>query len=155
MKPWVIKMQRLIYDALEPEKFKPHDYPITEKLRCSYLEKRLDGCYPRLLMRGKNLSWKKHPTLNQIYGNLVPPSTLVRQLRTQFAGHRQRASNEIISSLIRWKPQAAGRKGRKIAFPDVISRDTGIRPGELKSAMEDMDVWRRFVQSVVSTEVEK
>ena len=37
MKPWVIKMQRLIYDALEPEKFKPHDYPITEKLRRSCL----------------------------------------------------------------------------------------------------------------------
>ena len=119
------------------------------------LEKRLDGCYTRLLMRVKNLSWKKHPTLNQIYGNLVPASTLVRQRRTQFAGHCQRASNEIISSLILWKPQANGRKGRKITFPDVISRDTGIRPEELKSAMEDRDVWRGFVQSVVSTEVEK
>ena len=119
------------------------------------LEKRLDGCYTRLLMRVKNLSWKKHPTLKQIYGNLVPASTLVRQRRTQFAGHCQRASNEIISSLILWKPQADGRKGRKLTFPDVISRDTGIRPEELKSAMEDRDVWRGFVQSVVSTEVEK
>ena len=27
------------------------------------LEKRLDGCYTRLLMRVKNLSWKKHLTL--------------------------------------------------------------------------------------------
>ena len=42
-----------------------------------------------------------------------------------------------------------------LTFPDVISRDTGIRPEELKSAMEDRDVWRGFVQSVVSTEVEK
>ena len=106
-------------------------------------------------MRVKNLSWKKHPTLNQIYGNLVPASTLVRQRRKQFAGHYQRASIEIISSLILWKPQADGRKGRKITFPDVISRDTGIRPEELKTAMEDRDIWRGFVQSVVSTEVEK
>ena len=29
--------QKLIYDALETEKFKPHDYPITEKLRRSCL----------------------------------------------------------------------------------------------------------------------
>ena len=114
---------------------------------------RKDCCYTRLLMRVKNLSWKKHPTLNQIYGNLVPASTLVRQRRTQFAGHCQRASNEIISSLILWKPHANRRKGRKITFPDVISRDTGIRPEELKSAIEDRDVWRGFVQSVVSTEV--
>ena len=119
------------------------------------LEKRLDGCYTRLLMRVKNLSWKKHPTLKQIYGNLVPASTLVRQRRTQFVGHCQRASNEIISSLVLWKPQANGRKGRKLTFPDVISRDTGIRPEEMKAAMEDRDVWKGFVQSVVSTEVEK
>ena len=29
--------QRLIYDALETDKFKPHDCPITEKLRRSCL----------------------------------------------------------------------------------------------------------------------
>lgn len=119
------------------------------------LEKRLDGCYTRLLMRVKNLSWKKHPTLKQIYGNLVPASSLVRQRRTQFAGHCHRATNEIISSLILWKPHADGRKGRKLTFPDVISRDTGIRTEELKAAMEDREVWKSFVQSVVSTAVEK
>ena len=119
------------------------------------LEKKLDGCYTRLLMRAQNLSWKKHPTLKQIYGSLVPASTLVRQRRVQFAGHCQRASNEIISSLILWKPHAEGRRGRKLTFPDVICRDTGLKPDELRAAMEDRDVWRSFVQSVVSTEVEK
>ena len=119
------------------------------------LEKRLDGCYTRLLMRVKNLSWKKHPTLKQIYGNLTPASSLVRQRRTQFAGHCQRATNEIISSLILWKPHAEGRKGRKLTFPDVISRDTGIGSDDLKTAMEDREVWKSYVQSVVSTAVEK
>ena len=33
------------------------------------LEKRLDGCYTRLLMRVKNLSWKDHPTLTNIWGS--------------------------------------------------------------------------------------
>ena len=106
-------------------------------------------------MRVKNLSWKKHPTLKQIYGNLGPASSLVRQRRTQFAGHCQRATNEIISSLILWKPHAEGRKGRKLTFPDVISRDTGIGSDDLKTAMEDREVWKSYVQSVVSTEVEK
>ena len=119
------------------------------------LEKRLDGCYTRLLMRVKNLSWRNHPTLKEIYGNLSPASSLVRQRRTQFAGHCQRATNEVISSLILWKPHADGKKRRKLTFPDVISRDTGIPLQDLKEAMEDQEVWRSFVESVVSTAVEK
>ena len=119
------------------------------------MQKRLDGCYTRLLMRVKNLSWKKHPTLQEIYGDFIPASALVRQRRTQFAGHCQRASNEIISSLVLWKPHADGRRGRKLTFPDVISRDTGIRLEDLKACMEDRDVWKSIVKSVVSTEVEK
>ena len=98
---------------------------------------------------------EKHPTLKQIYGNLTPASSLVRQRRTQFAGHCQRATNEIISSLVLWKPHADGRRGRKLTFPDVISRDTGIGLEDLKVAMEDRDVWKSVVKSVVSTEVEK
>ena len=119
------------------------------------LEKRLDGCYTRLLMRVKNLSWKKHPTLKEIYGNLSPASSLVRQRRTQFAGHCQRATNEVVSSLILWKPHADGRRRRKLTFPDVISRDTGIPLQDLKAAMEDREVWKSFVESVVSTAVER
>ena len=86
---------------------------------------------------------------------LHPPPYLVRQWRTQFAGHCQRAINEIISPLVLWKPHADGRRGRKLTFPDVISRDTGIRLEDLKTCMEDRDVWRGIVQSVISTEVEK
>ena len=39
------------------------------------LEKRLDGVYTRLLMRGlQNVSWKDHHTLADIYGNTTPIS---------------------------------------------------------------------------------
>ena len=34
------------------------------------LEKRLDGTYTRLLMRAQNLSWKRHPSISDIYGDL-------------------------------------------------------------------------------------
>ena len=89
------------------------------------MERRLDGCYTRLLMRVKNLSWKNHPTIGQIYGNLSSASSLVRQRRTQYAGQCPRADKELISSLILWRPRARGRRGRKHTFPDVISRGTG------------------------------
>ena len=35
----------------------------------------LDGIYTRLLMRVQNLSWKNHPTKQQIYGNIPSVST--------------------------------------------------------------------------------
>ena len=37
-------------------------------------QKRLNGCYTRVLLKAKNMFWKKHPTLQQIYevGDLPP-----------------------------------------------------------------------------------
>ena len=64
------------------------------------LEKRLDGTYTRLLMRAQNLSWKRHPSVSDIYGHLPRVSALVRSRRVQFAGHCYRAKNEVISSLL-------------------------------------------------------
>ena len=67
------------------------------------LERRLDGTYTRLLMRAQNLSWKRHPSISDIYGNLPRVSALVRSRRVQFAGHCYRTKNEVISSLPLWK----------------------------------------------------
>ena len=117
-------------------------------------EKRLDGTYTRLLMRVKNLSWKNHPTLQQIYGNLPRVSAVLRKRRTQFAGHCCRVNKEIISSLLLWKPPITIRRGRKLSFPDVISRDTGLCKEDLNTAMRDRDVWREIVNAMVSTAVE-
>ena len=91
------------------------------------LERRLAGTYTRLLMRAQNLSWKCHPTIAQIYGKLPHVSTLVKSRRVQFAGHCFRADSEILSSHLLWKPTFDHTRGRKLSFPDVISRDTGIR----------------------------
>ena len=118
------------------------------------LAKRLDGCYTRLLMRAKNLSWKKHPTCQQIYGDQIRASLLVRARRLQFAGHCQRASKEIVSSLILWKPHAVGSKRRRQTFPDVISHETEIGIDELGAVMKDREVWRSVVKSIISTAVE-
>ena len=117
--------------------------------------KRLDGTYTRLLRRAKNLSWRNHPTRELIYGDLCPVSSLVKARRVQFAGHCYRAENEVISSLILWRPPPNGRRSQKLTFPDVISRDTGIRKENLKTAMQDRDYWREVVNSMISTAVER
>ena len=118
------------------------------------LERRLDGTYTRLLMRAQNLSWKRHPTIAQIYGKLPRVSTLVKSRRVQFSGHCFRADSEITSSLLLWKPTFDHTRGRKLSFPDVISRDTGIRTQDLGTVMKDREVWRSIVDSMLSTAVD-
>ena len=118
------------------------------------LEQRLDGTYTRLLMRAQNLCWKRHPTTSLIYGTLPRVSALVRSRRVQFAGHCYRAESEIVSSLLLWKPASARSRGRKLSFPDVISRDTGIRVEDLGTVLKDRDVWRGVVKCMLSTTVD-
>ena len=42
---------------------------------------------------------------------------------------------------------------RKLTYPDVIARDSGIDIGNLSTAMQDRGVWRELVMSVPSTDV--
>ena len=119
------------------------------------MEKRLDGVYTRLLMRVKNLSWKRHPTKIEIYGDLPSVSSIVRSKRAQFAGHCFRATSEIISSLVLWKPKSVGRRSRKLTFPDTLKRDTSLNDQDLKTAMLDRECWKDVVKSIVSTAVEQ
>ena len=118
-------------------------------------QKLLDRTYTRLLMRVQSLSWKKHPNKEQIYGNLPPISQLVKKRRVQFAGHCFRASGEMVSSLILWKPRSNGRRGHKLTYPDVLAKDTGIRLEDLGEAMGNREVWGGLVNSMVSTDVEQ
>ena len=122
----------------------------------SKLQKRVDGTYTRLLMRIKNISWKRHPTKQQIYNNLPQVSQIIKRRRVQFAGHCFRASKEMASNFVLWKPNSTGRRNScKLTYPDVISRDTGIDFNDLGSAMGDREVWGSLVKSITSTEVEK
>ena len=61
-------------------------------------EKRLNGCYTRLLMKVQNIHWKCHPNLQRIYGNLPPIASVLAQRRARFAGHCMRAADQTISN---------------------------------------------------------
>ena len=111
------------------------------------MHKRLDGCYTNLLRRAQNLSWKDHHTLQDIYGTIPKLSERLAQCRSRFAGHCFRAKDEIISDLIMWKAS----NSRKLTFPDIISRDSGIPVKELPTAMADKDFWRSVVHGISPT----
>jgi len=60
--------------------------------------------YTRMLRAILNISWRKHPTKEQLYGKLVPISEVIRERRLRFAGHCFRNKDELISDIILWLP---------------------------------------------------
>ena len=115
---------------------------------------RLDGCYTRLLRRVLNLSWRQHPTIATIYGDLPKISTVLKRRRVQFAGHCARATDELVSPFVLWKHPSSHRRSRKLTFPCTLSRDTSIPKNELMTAMTDRVYWRSVVDSI-SVEAER
>ena len=111
-------------------------------------QRRLDGCYTRLLRRVQNLSWKNHPTLETIYGDLPRISSILRKRRVQFAGHCARASNELVSSFVLWRHPSSHGRSRKLTFPDIICRDTSLEKQDLLTAMSDREYWKGLVNSI-------
>ena len=114
----------------------------------------LDGCYTRLLRKFVNLSWKKHPTIATIYGDVPRVSTIVKRRFVQFAGHCARATDELIFSFLLWRHPSSLHRSRKLTFPDTISRDTSIAKEDLLTAMSDRVYWRSVVNSI-SAEAER
>ena len=109
---------------------------------------RLDGCYTRLLRRVQNLSWKNHPTLETIYGNLPRISSILMKRRVQFARHCSRASDELALSFVLWRLPSSHKRSRKLTFPDTICRDTSIAKEDLFVAMSDRTYWKSVVNSI-------
>ena len=52
-------------------------------------------------------------------------------------------------------PPNTNHRGRRLSFPDVLSRDTDIPKKDLGAVMRNGDVRRRIVNGMVSTAVAK
>ena len=104
----------------------------------------LDGCYTRLLRTALNVSWKAHMTNQDLYGDLPKVSEKIRKRRLQFAGHCMRRTGQVITDVLLWKPLHGKRSvGRPITtYVNLLCQDTGLKPVELRTCMEDRSVWR-------------
>ena len=102
---------------------------------------------------GKAFRWGLYPPLDGHEKSFLETSS--RSKRVQFAGHCFRATTEIISSLVLWKPKSVGRRSRKLSFLDTLKRDTNLNEQDLQTAMLDRECWRKIVKSIVSTAVEQ
>ena len=101
-------------------------------------------------MKAKNLSWKRHPTLQRIYGDLSPISTVLakRSARFSFAGHCMRASDQVISTILPWKLQQVNRGRRPLTFLDTVARDADLGVGDIITVMLERAVWKRVIDRI-------
>ena len=89
-------------------------------------EKRLYGCYTRLLMKVRNIHWKKHPNLGRIYDNLPPIASVLAQHST-ISGHYMRAVDQTISTILNTALAFQVARGcRPLTFLDTVARDFGL-----------------------------
>jgi len=124
-------------------------YGATSWTLTKSLEKSLDGAYTRMLRAVLDLSWKQHPTLKELYDNIPPVSSTIRDRRLRFAGHCFRSKEEIASDLILWQPshglRTPGRPSK--TFVDKLAEDMNCKTEELKNLMNDRKEWKERVMA--------
>ena len=86
---------------------------VTNKTLTKQLEKKIDGNYTRMLRAILNISWKEHPSKKRLYGTFPPISQVIREQRLRFVGHCWRSKDEIVQSVLLWRPNhGKGNRGR-------------------------------------------
>ena len=113
------------------------------------LQKKIDGCYTRMLRMVLNISWQSHTTNAALYGNLPKVSSKIRKRRMQLAGHLIRHEEEVANKLVLWQP-TDGRpsRGRKRAtYIQNLFEDTGTENvSEITNLMKDRNTWKDRVK---------
>ena len=111
------------------------------------MEKRIDGCYTRMLRKAMNISWKQKLTNKELYKDLPKLTDKIRNRRMRLAGHCVRHEEEIASKLVLWEPTRGRRsRGRRVQnYVDLLMRDTTFdNAEEVRTAMMDRDTWRKL-----------
>ena len=104
-----------------------------------------------ILRMVQNVSRKQLLTNQELYGNLPPITSKIKQRRLRLAGHCVRHKVEVASELILWEPKSgkASRGRRRHKFIDTLVTDTGLHSSnEIKTLMKDRAAWSGIVHSV-------
>ena len=110
---------------------------------------RLDGNCTRMLQSKLNISWKQHPTKQQMFGHRPPISKTIQIMRTRHAGLCWRSKDELINDVLWWthsrRCASVGQQTR--TYLQQLCTDTGRRLEDLPESMDDRDeCWERESQ---------
>ena len=111
------------------------------------LEKRVNGCYTRMLILALAFSWRDHICNKDLYGNLPAITSKIRTRRLRLVGHLKRHQEEVGHHLVMWSPHQGHRTRGKPAmtFVQQLERDTGLSINEMGAQMMDRDFWRIMI----------
>ena len=104
-------------------------------------EKRLDGCYTRLLKEVYNIKGLTKITNKQLYNSLSPVSYVIKARRLRLAAHTFRdTSSPAHHTIIRDPSHGTLSRGRQTqTFMDTLLSDTGLdNITELECCMKDI-----------------
>ena len=94
----------------------------------------IDDNYTKMLRAILNKSWRQHPTIHQLYGNLPPITKTIQVRRTRHAGHCWRSRDELISDVLLWT-QIHGRAKADDQHEHTFSNYLRIRDIVLKTCL--------------------
>ena len=126
----------------------------------STLEKRLDGCYTRLLRYALDIKWDTYTSNDKLYGKLPRVSSRLLEKQLIFAGHCVR-SDQPVSDLVFWdhtkmaRCKCAPGAGSRGNNAKLLLKKAGKVDGlvvsdqELTKLMKDRDEWRLRVRTIV------
>ena len=125
-------------------------YGCTTLTLTKWLEKKLDGNYPRMLLAILNKSWQQQPTRHQVYGHLPPIMKTIQVRWTRHAGHCWRSRDELISDVLLWTPTYGRAKAGQPArtYIQQLCEDTGCSSEVLPEVMNDREKWRERVRDI-------
>ena len=104
-----------------------------------------------MLRMVQNISWRSHTTNEVLYGRVPRVTQTIAKRRLELAGHCIRHPEEIAYNLVLWEPTHGqlNSDGQNIDFIDALYKDTGLEStDELRSAMNNRDVWWDYISSV-------
>ena len=113
------------------------------------MQRKIDGCYTRMLRMALNISWKTKTSNVDLYQKLTPVSQTIRERRLRLSGHLVRHNEELAHNLVLWEPTGGRRnRGRQpVSYTDVLKQDTGLESiDELKTAMLDRNDWKKRIK---------
>ncbi len=114
------------------------------------LEKRINGCYTRMLRMVNNVTWKQKLTNHVLYQGLPQLSQTIAEKRMRLAGHCIRHDDEIAHHLALWEPTRGTRcRGRQaVTYVDVLRRDTNLESAqEIRTVMLNRVGWKSHIKS--------
>ena len=89
-----------------------------------------------------NMSWRKHPSKQQLYGHQLPITKTIKIRRARHAGHCWRSWDELIGDVLLWTPSHGRAKaGRPAQTYIYLCADTVCSLEEQPEVIDNKEVW--------------